>query len=79
MTTVKPIVEERQHHSWGLLVQGRPATPSEGRAQQYTRIGSKDTQSLITHNNGTCLEFGPWVCTSRYVSRTLANNFTGLS
>ncbi|THV53431.1 hypothetical protein BGAL_0051g00280 [Botrytis galanthina] len=60
MTTVKPIVEERQHHSWGLLVQGRPATPSEGRAQQYTRIGSKDTQSLITHNNGTCLEFGPW-------------------
>lgn len=33
MTTVKPIVEERQHHSWGLLVQGRPATPSEGRAQ----------------------------------------------
>ncbi|QSZ37815.1 hypothetical protein DSL72_008915 [Monilinia vaccinii-corymbosi] len=60
MTTVKPIVEERQHHSWGLLVQGRPATPSEGRAQQYTRIGPKDSQSLITHNNGTCLEFGPW-------------------
>ncbi|ESZ94531.1 hypothetical protein SBOR_5074 [Sclerotinia borealis F-4128] len=60
MTTVKPMTEERQHHSWGLLVQGRPATPSEGRAQQYTRIGPKDSQSLITHNNGTCLEFGPW-------------------
>ncbi|ESZ93984.1 hypothetical protein SBOR_5625 [Sclerotinia borealis F-4128] len=23
-------------------------------AQQYTRIGPKDSQSLITHNNGTC-------------------------
>ncbi|RAL60855.1 hypothetical protein DID88_010180 [Monilinia fructigena] len=57
MTTVKPIVEERQHHSWGLLVQGRPATPLKAEL----RIGPKDSQSLITHNNGTCLEFGPWV------------------
>ncbi|KAJ8068389.1 hypothetical protein OCU04_003949 [Sclerotinia nivalis] len=51
MTTVKPIVEERQHHSWGLLVQGRPATPSEGRAQVSNLEVRIQTQTLTDYSN----------------------------
>ncbi|RDL35296.1 uncharacterized protein BP5553_07227 [Venustampulla echinocandica] len=45
--------------SWGLTVPGRPPTPSEGVAQQYSRFGPREGQKLTTFPNGTCLEYGP--------------------
>ncbi|KAG0648247.1 hypothetical protein D0Z07_5387 [Hyphodiscus hymeniophilus] len=45
--------------SWGLVVPGRPPTPSEGHAQIYARVGPAGTQRLVAFDNGTCLSFGP--------------------
>ncbi|KAE8450148.1 hypothetical protein EG329_006929 [Mollisiaceae sp. DMI_Dod_QoI] len=44
---------------WGLIVPCRPATPSEGAAQMYHRVGPPGTQKTRTFENGTCLTFGP--------------------
>ncbi|KAF8849905.1 hypothetical protein BDZ45DRAFT_697187 [Acephala macrosclerotiorum] len=44
---------------WGLILPGRAATPSEGAAQTYQRVGPHGTQKTRTFDNGTCLTFGP--------------------
>ncbi|KAG9244789.1 hypothetical protein BJ878DRAFT_52260 [Calycina marina] len=44
---------------WGLLVPGRSPTPSEGRAQVYSRVGPSSQQRIKAFDNGTTLQFGP--------------------
>ncbi|TVY86900.1 hypothetical protein LAWI1_G007981 [Lachnellula willkommii] len=52
-------INAHKHRPWGVTVPGRPSTPSEGAAYQYSRVGPRQSQRLFSFENCTCLEYGP--------------------